>query len=320
MANSQTKLRLTFGDCTLGVAGAGFEYLYSFDKHGLESLSYGGRQWCYRPPRPAFWRATTDNDRGMAFDVSSAQWLGADLFSPVTAQSVVIDGESVPLPIAPVNNQWSGPVSAGQVAVSFTYQTATVPSTKVAVTYTVGLGGIMTVQVRFTGNAALPELPVFGWRLIAPTPASGFTYTGLSDETYPDRMAGGVPGTYQVTGMPVTPYVRPQDCGVHMQTSALTVTRSTTQNNADHQQTSFGLRVGMVDNAPFAFSCLPYTPAELENATHPNELPPVRRTVLTIMGAVRGVGGIDTWGSDVEPPYRLSAAVDREFAFTVQPA
>lgn len=44
------------------------------------------------------------------------------------------------------------------------------------------------------------------------------------------------------------------------------------------------------------FSCLPYTACELENADHQEELPPRRRTVMCIYGAVRGVGGIDSWG------------------------
>ena len=43
------------------------------------------------------------------------------------------------------------------------------------------------------------------------------------------------------------------------------------------------------------------------NATHHEELPPARRTVLCIYGAVRGVGGIDSWGSDVEEAYHISA-------------
>ncbi len=55
------------------------------------------------------------------------------------------------------------------------------------------------------------------------------------------------------------------------------------------------------------FSCLPYTASEIENATHHEELPPARRTVLCVYGAVRGVGGIDSWGSDVEDDYRISA-------------
>ena len=67
----------------------------------------------------------------------------------------------------------------------------------------------------------------------------------------------------------------------------------------------------------FAFSCLPYTAPEIENATHHEELPPARRTVLCIYGAVRGVGGIDSWGSDVEAAYHINAAEDISYSFII---
>ena len=71
------------------------------------------------------------------------------------------------------------------------------------------------------------------------------------------------------------------------------------------------------DNEAFAFSCLPYTASEIENATHHEELPPARRTVLCVYGAVRGVGGIDSWGSDVEADYRISAEKDITYSFVI---
>ena len=67
----------------------------------------------------------------------------------------------------------------------------------------------------------------------------------------------------------------------------------------------------------FAFSCLPYTASEIENALHHEELPPARRTVLCVYGAVRGVGDIDSWGSDVEDEYHVSAEEDIRYSFTI---
>ena len=69
--------------------------------------------------------------------------------------------------------------------------------------------------------------------------------------------------------------------------------------------------------APFAFSCLPYTAQELENATHQEELPLPRRTVLCVLGAVRGLGGRDTWGAQPEPAFRLDAAGEIEYDFYI---
>lgn len=77
------------------------------------------------------------------------------------------------------------------------------------------------------------------------------------------------------------------------------------------------LRIEKNDKA-FAFSCLPYTASEIENATHHEELPPARRTVLCVYGAVRGVGGIDSWGSDVEDDYRINAEKDIHYSFIIR--
>ena len=58
--------------------------------------------------------------------------------------------------------------------------------------------------------------------------------------------------------------------------------------------------------------------SEIENATHHEELPPARRTVLCVYGAVRGVGGIDSWGSDVEDDYRINAEKDIHYSFIIR--
>ncbi len=68
------------------------------------------------------------------------------------------------------------------------------------------------------------------------------------------------------------------------------------------------------EDKDFAFSAIPYTPQQLEQAFHMEELPAPVRTVVTVCGAMRGVGGIDSWGSDVEKPYRISAEDDVEFS------
>lgn len=315
MANT-TKLNLIFGDVTLGVSGPHFRYIFAYDRGGLESLVRYGKEWLYRTPVPAFWRATTDNDRGNGFSRQSAMWLGADLFAHCTAVAVRVDGQSIPLPIAPENNRYIDHETATTVGITFTYTTPTVPATTVDVTYDVNADGGLTVAVHYHGVAGLPELPALGLRFIMPTPASGFDYQGLSGETYPDRMAGGQPGTYHVAGLPVTPYLVPQECGMHMATDWVTVTRERTLNNADPDHEPFQLTVKRQDE-PLAFSCLPYTPSELENATHQEELPTPRRTVLTIYGAVRGVGGIDSWGADVEPQYHIAGDVDHDFRFEI---
>lgn len=316
MVEKNNPLRVIYGDGTLGIDGENFHYIFNYGRGGLESLVFNDKEWLYREPAPVFWRATTDNDRGNNFSKKSIQWLGADQFIDIKTINVSVDGKKIKFPSAPENNRYSNHEYAQKVSIKFTYTTLTVPSTEVTVQYTISSDGVINVTTHYFGNSKLPELPTFGLRLIIPTVADGFEYDGLSGETYPDRMAGATKGTYRIKGLPVTPYLVPQDCGVHMETDRVTVTRSSVKNNADQDKNTFSLTIKS-NNKPFAFSCLPYTPEELENATHQEELPLPRKTILTIFGAVRGVGGIDSWGSDVDNEYHVPADKDIEFSFDI---
>ncbi|MCH3922083.1 beta-galactosidase small subunit [Limosilactobacillus sp.] len=314
------KLHVIYGDGTLGVAGEGFQYIFSYEKGGLESLKLNGKEWLYRVPTPTFWRATTDNDRGSGFNIKSAQWLSADVFQKCVGIDLTVDDHHFGQPpLAPETNQFSNNEYADKMTIAYTFETLTVPATQVTVSYTVTADGKIKLSVHYAGHADLPELPVMGMRFVMPTAATGFTYEGLSGETYPDRMAGAVHGTYTVKGLPVAKYLVPQENGMHMATDWLTITRATTQNNADPDQAPFSLKVAKADQ-PFNFSCLPYTAEELESATHLEELPLERRTVLVVAGAVRGVGGIDSWGADVEEQYHIPADKDIDFSFVLEPA
>lgn len=309
------KLHIIYGDATLGVQTKKFQYIFSYEKGGLESLKINNKEWLYRIPTPTFWRATTDNDRGNGFSVKAAQWLGADMFSQCSKIHLTVDDQKFdPLPIAPFNNQFSNHEYANLVKISFDYKTTTTPATICTITYVIDSSGHATIKMRYMGKKGLPSLPVLGMRFIMPTMATGFEYYGLSSETYPDRKAGAKKGIFRVKGLPVTKYLVPQENGMHMDTDKLIITRNTSLNNADRDTNDFQLEINKTDK-PLNFSCLPYTAEELENATHIEELPLARRTVLVIAGKVRGVGGIDSWGTDVEEKYRIDSSKNFEFSF-----
>ena len=120
---------------------------------------------------------------------------------------------------------------------------------------------------------------------------------------YPDRCKGGVFGCHEETPH-IEPTLVPQECGLHLET----------------QQVVLQLRGGQTltleqTGTPFAFSALPNTAQEIEAAQHLSELPDTGRTCVTVLGASRGVGGIDSWGTDVEEPYRLSGEKDYSVSF-----
>ena len=317
MENMNKQLQLIFGDAHLGVKGTGFHYLFAYGR-GLESLYIEDKEWLCRTPMPTFWRALTDNDRGNRFQFRSGMWASADLFVNPTGFAVSVDGKEIPRPVAPVNNKFTGNETAQTVEITFTYETITTPKTTVLVSYLLHPDGKIQVKAKYNGKEGLPELPVFGMRFIMPTKAVGFCYDGLSGETYPDRRDGGVPGTYYVEGLPVTPYLVPQECGMHVETNWVEIYRDSVLDNRRRPIKRTGLRIEK-DQDVFAFSCLPYTALELENARHQEELPPERYTVLCVCGAVRGVGGIDSWGAPVEEAYRISGEKDHEFSFVIMP-
>lgn len=311
-------LRIVIGDVTIGIHGQDFSYIFSVGSGGMESLYKDGKEWLYRAPRPAFWRAATDNDRGNGFVFRSAVWSAADRFVRCVKVTARMDEQEISMPPAPENNKYNGDETCDRFEISYTYETSTVPVTEVTVSYLVESDGRIHVQVDYLGKQGLPELPVLGLRFLMPTAAEGYTYEGLSGETYPDRMAGGIPGVYEVQGLPVTPYMVPQDCGMHMQTKWLEIVRKTSLDNTDRGERSSRLKITAEEGKHFAFSCLPYTAQELENAMHHEELPPARRTVVSILGAVRGVGGINSWGADVEDAYHISGEQDITYGFWIE--
>ena len=280
------------GDVNLGVRGDRFALQFSYTEAGLSSLRLdGGSEWVWRAPRPALWRAPTENDRGCGFPVRSAAWMAADAYPQAAGWQVE-------------------EASPQRVRIRYTFTFPTVPGASADLTYTV-TGSALRVDAAYHGVPGAPELPVFGVRMSTLHPAARVCWTGLSGETYPDRYKGAQFGRWNE--QPHIPaYLVPQDCGVHMGTRTLTLEQ---QDAACRTTAALTLRMA---EEPFAFSALPNTPQELENAAHRDELPCTGRTVLSVLGAVRGVGGIDSWGTDVEPACRLSGEADHRVSFLIE--
>lgn len=293
------------GDVMLGIKGNGFRFLFSYADGGPVSLVFDGKECLYRGPGPAFWRATTENDKGNGFFSRSGMWLTADRFS-VCRECVVTEyAENRTETLKPEAFAERKPAADDleKVKITYTYVTGTKPETKTEIAYTVDRTGKIQVDVHYYGQKGLPELPLFGLRLIMPMSLETMEWAGLSGETYPDRKAGGLFGKFQSRiGSP--DYLVPQEYGTHMDTCWVKA----------------GPLCFVMNEKPFHFSVRPYTDAELENALHREELPRTGRTVVNILGAMRGVGGIDSWGADVEPAYRVSAEQDIHLSFFVMGA
>lgn len=255
----------------------------TFSLEGKIMVITGGVEWMWRIPKPTFWRAPTENDIGCGFPRKSAIWESVDQWLYCSGYTVEERTENC-------------------FTIRYDYTADAMPGLSSSVTYRLCSSGELTVSCHYTGKAGRPQLPLFGLRFSTPMPVSQTQWLGLSGETYPDRFKGSAFGLH--TEKPhISNYLVPQECSNHYQTVGFTLT----QNDAI-------LKVSQVDE-PFSFSAIPYTPAQLQDAFHVEELPTPMRTVVTLCGSMRGVGGIDTWQTDVEPAYHVSAEVDHDFTF-----
>ena len=64
-------------------------------------------------------------------------------------------------------------------------------------------------------------------------------------------------------------------------------------------------------------NALPYTPMELEEASHSYLLPEITKSVIRVNDKQMGVGGDDSWGSKTHPEFTLYADKEYRYSFTI---
>ncbi|KEY21619.1 hypothetical protein NL89_03240 [Bifidobacterium longum subsp. longum] len=167
--------------------------------------------------------------------------------------------------------------------------------------------GRVHLTARYAGATDAPTLPAFGLEWTLPKQYENLRFYGLGpEETYHDRLHGGKLGIFERTAAEDNaPYLVPQETGNHEDLRWAEV--------LDAQ--GHGMRISQAGSEHFAASLLPYSSLMLEEATHQNELPPVRHTFLRLLAAQMGVGGDDSWGAPVHEQYQLPA--DRAYTLDV---
>ncbi len=286
------------GTFNIGVRGATFAALFSRNDGGLTSYKVAGREYVEAIPKPNFWRAPTDNDRGNQMMARYAQWKVASLYAlhrPLDARPE----EALKL----VNPKVE--VQADLVDITYTYYLPTTPAASCDVRYRVHSDGVITVRQTYVPVAGLPDMPEFGWMLKTSAHLDQVEWYGLGpEETYWDRQKGGKLGIWrnQVTDN-LAKYLVPQETGNKTGVRYAQVT--------DRQ--GHGLRF-CGDN--LNFSALPYTPHELESAMHAYELPTYNQTVIRVSLQQLGVAGDDSWGARTHPEYQIDVTRPVEFEFS----
>ncbi len=284
------KLTVVHGDVNIGVRGEGFEALFSKGEGGIISLIYDGTEYLTRTPKVSFWRATTDNDRGMGNQYTMAQWLAASMGARQQNQSFKLKEDEQ------------------QVRLDFVFEAPSQPSFVYQVSYLVCADGSVSVSISYPGVAQISEMPLFGIDFKMKKEYSHFSYYGYGpEENYIDRCQGARLGVFESDATQnMARYLIPQECGNRIGIRYLTV---------DNGQGK-GLRFTAVAQT-FEGSVLPYSAYELEQAFHIEELPPVNYTWVRILAAQMGVGGDDSWGAPIHPQYQIAANEPRELTFVI---
>ncbi|MDR3050500.1 MAG: DUF4981 domain-containing protein [Oscillospiraceae bacterium] len=291
-------LPLTFveGWHNYGVRGEHFEALFSKGPLGLVSYRWGGVELVQQTPMPCFWRAPNDNDRASAMPARCGQWKLASQY-PALAE-----GDALP----PGQPAVSAVREGDAVRLTYTYQLPTRPAARCQVQYTVTGDGAVSITLRCEPTPGLGDMPAFGMLMKVSADYDRIRWYGEGPaETYADRRRGAKLDVYQgLVRDQMARYLVPQETGNKTGVRWARVTDARGR----------GLMFCAVPGEAMEFSALPYTPFEIENASHSFELPPVHSTVIRANLGQMGIAGDNTWGARPHPEHLLP--VDRPLAFT----
>ncbi len=284
------KLTVIKGKWNIGVRGMDFECMFSIKESGLVSYRYGGREFIEKIPMPNFWRAPVDNDCGNKMQFRMGQWKLASMY-------LRKDEEAKENPLLEEK--------AHSVAITYYYVMPTVPESRCSLSYEVFGDGTVTVTLGYDPVSGLGSMPEFGVLFKFNADYENLEWYGDGPaETYADRRSGAKLGIYRnKVADNMAQYLVPQECGNKTGVRWAKVTDNTGR----------GI---LFQGDKMSFSALPYTPHELENAMHPYELPQVHYTVVRAAMQQMGVGGDDSWMSEVHPEYLIDVSKPLEFTFS----
>jgi len=259
------------------VSGDGFSVLFTRTTGTIDSLRHGDTEMIHSGPRPHFWRAPIDNDKGNNLPERSAVWRAASDNWVVDSTEVERIGPSV-------------------VRVLVRGNLPDVESTN-EIVYTVFGNGEIQVDHSFQpGESELPEMPRFGMQMTVPAAFESMAWYGRGPhESYWDRKTGAAVGVYSGSvDEQYFDYSEPQENGNKTDVRWVSLTRSD------------GKGLQAAGMPLLSVSAHFYTTEDMEKAKHKYEME--RRDFVTLNLDYRqtGVGGEDSWGARPLPQHILN--------------
>ncbi|OAS17811.1 glycoside hydrolase family 2 TIM barrel-domain containing protein [Paenibacillus oryzisoli] len=270
------------------VFSSDFRVTFSKQSGDLTSYVYNGVELIKVAPRPNFWRASIDNDKGNKLPERSRTWKEA--------------GQERKLHAMHVRSQ------ADKVEITVAYMLPTTHSSICNLLYTVTGDGRIGIREELLPGHNLPEIPEVGMMLQLDASFENLKWYGRGPhENHWDRAESARLGIYQgKVADQYVPYLRPQECGNKTDVRWAELTR------AD------GLGLRIEGAKAVELNALPYTPSELEAADHMYKLPTSDKIALRVNYRQMGVGGDDSWMSKTHPEFTLYANRSYAYSFSIQ--
>ncbi len=272
------------------VTGDGFTATFDLAAGTLDSFRHGDMETIQSGPRPHFWRAPIDNDRGNSLPERSADWKAASGNWVVESAEVAQTAPSV-------------------VEVTIRGSLPEVESTNEVVFTVFGNGEIQVDHSFRPGRNDLPEMPRFGMQMTVPADLDFMAWYGRGPhESYWDRKTGAAVGVYSGSvEEQYFDYSEPQENGNKTDVRWVALT----------QQDGRGLEAAGMPL--LSVSAHFYTTEDMEQAKHKHEME--RRDFVTLNLDYRqtGVGGEDSWGARPLPQHILNPEAFT-YSFRLRPA
>lgn len=298
----RTPLQLEDGAGEARFSGPAFSVRLDKSAGVLLDYRYRGATLIERGPRPDFWRAPTDNDRGA--------------WKAVRAQAEKDPARNITL--------WrnAGPewrlerVAVERVdghSARATVQ-ARLPevSASVALVYLIYGSGEIEVECTYTpGSGKRPMMPRFGTELVLAPGLENISWYGRGPaETYVDRQFERVGVYHSTVDKEWVDYSRPQENGNK------TGVRWVRLTNAQ----GFGIQA--TGEPLLSVSARHYTKEDMERAAYTFQMQRRPQIFLNLDGKQMGVGGIDSWSPNAWPlpSYRIDADQPQSFRYRLAPA
>ncbi|WP_130859683.1 glycoside hydrolase family 2 TIM barrel-domain containing protein [Gracilibacillus phocaeensis] len=258
-----------------------------FDKEMgcLTNYSQKGQPLVSTPLLPNYWRATTDNDRGAKIDQTSQEWYQASLSREL------------------VNMQASQ--TGTEVKITAHFRMPTEPISTARLTYLVDSQGEVEIEHQLIPGEGTSFIPEVGLRMEMPDDFQTLTWFGQGPhETYWDRETSGKVAIHHAdVASQLQPYLKPQESGNHRGVRWFRIIDTT------------GKGLQITGDPVVDVSAVPYSPFELEAASHHYRLPKTDKVSIRINGWQTGVGGDDSWGQLPHTEYRLHSNRSYQYRF-----